>query len=152
MSHETTVTALGHRTDVQVRFADTDALGHVNGARYAEYAEAGRLAFLSEVGQPVESLILAHLSIDFLRQTRFGALAYVMTRVERLGRSSVTLRQTVVANDQIAAVMRSVVVLFDYEHQLPRVIPPDLREGLARYLISGPAIDADETGRTGETL
>jgi acyl-CoA thioester hydrolase len=123
-----------HRTEIQVRLADTDALGHVNASRYAEYAEAGRLGFFAELGQAVGSLILAHLSIDFRAQVRFGQPISVETRVERLGQSSVTLRQLVIAGGQLAADMLSVVVLFDYDRQRSRGIPAGLRERLALYL------------------
>jgi acyl-CoA thioester hydrolase len=120
--------------EIQVRLADTDALGHINASRYAEYAEAGRLGFLAELGQRVGSLILAHLSIDFRAQVRFGQLVSVETRVEGLGRSSVTLRQLVIAGGQLAADVLSVVVLFDYRRQRTQPIPAGLRERLALYI------------------
>jgi acyl-CoA thioester hydrolase len=123
-----------HQTEIQVRLADTDALGHVNASRYAEYAEASRLGFLAELGQTVGSLILAHLSIDFRAQVRFGQPVSVETRVERLGQRSVTLRQLVIAGEQLAADVRSVVVLFDYRRQRSQEIPAGLRERLALYI------------------
>jgi acyl-CoA thioester hydrolase len=125
-----------HHTGIEVRFADTDALGHVNATSFAQYAEAGRLAFLGQLGQGPESIILAHLAIEFRSQVRFGEALRVETRVERLGRTSVTLRQAVLAGQRLAAEMRSVVVVFDYERQRPREMPPALREGLARYASS----------------
>ena len=51
-----------HRTDIQVRFGDTDALGHVNNASFAAYAELARLDFF-----PSRSLIL---TLFFARQRR----------------------------------------------------------------------------------
>ena len=64
-----------HRTPIQVRFADTDAQGHLNNGSFAIYAETARLAFFRDLGSAVGSLILAHLAIDFRRQVRFGEAA-----------------------------------------------------------------------------
>lgn len=124
-----------HTTVVQMRFADTDALGHVNNGSYVVYVETGRLEFLKLLGGAVRSLILAHLSVDFRRQVTFGAAIAVDTWVERIGTSSVTLRQHVRADGVMAAEARSVVVYFDYEAQRPRPWTDALRAALARHLI-----------------
>ena len=103
-----------HRTDVQMRFSDTDALGHVNNVAFVAYAETGRVDFLKRLGKSVTSLILANVSIDYRRQVKFGELIHVDTWVESLGRSSIVLGQTIFAADERAADIRSVAVHFDY--------------------------------------
>jgi acyl-CoA thioester hydrolase len=108
-----------HRTEIQVRFADTDAQGHLNNGSYAIYAETARLAFFRDLGSTVGSLILAHLAIDFRRQVRFGEAVAVDTWVERVGTTSVTLRHAIRADGVVSADVRSVVVRFDYESQRP---------------------------------
>jgi acyl-CoA thioester hydrolase len=104
-----------HRTDLQMRFSDTDALGHVNNVSFAAYAETGRVDFLKRLGKSVTSLILANVSIDYRRQIAYGESIHIDTWVEALGRSSITLGQTVWANDERAADIRSVAVHFDYK-------------------------------------
>src|SRR5947209_5494669 len=96
-----------HRADIQVRFGDTDALGHINNASIASYAEIGRLEFLSALGSSVRSLILANLTIDFRRQIHLGDTVRVDTWIEKLGNSSLTLEQHIIANDAIAAEVKS---------------------------------------------
>src|SRR6185369_14553721 len=103
-----------HRTDIQVRFGDTDALGHLNNASFAAYTEVARLDFLRRLGESVKSLILATLYIDYRKQVGWEDSVHVETGVEKLGNSSMTLLQTIYANDQRAADVRSVVVHFDY--------------------------------------
>ena len=39
-----------HHTELQMRFSDTDALGHVNNIAFASYAETGRVDFLKRLG------------------------------------------------------------------------------------------------------
>jgi acyl-CoA thioester hydrolase len=132
----TTPTLAGkvHRTPVQMRFADTDALGHVNNGSFIVYAETGRLAFASMLGSAVRSLILAHIAADFRSQVVFGASIEVETWVERVGTTSVTLLQNVRADGVVAAEVRSVVVCFDYGTQRPKPWAADASAMLAEYV------------------
>lgn len=123
-----------HRVDVQMRFADTDALGHVNNGSFIVYAETGRLEFLRVLGSAVRSLILAHIAADFRRQVLFGAAVQVETWVAGVGRTSVTLMQTVRANGEVAAEVRSVVVSFDYAAQRPTPWSAESRAALEAYV------------------
>lgn len=136
-----------HRLPLQVRLADTDALGHINNAAYATYGEAARLAFLGTLSpgatttpplglplvdpdDPGVGLILAHLAIDFRRQAHFGQTLYIDTAVTATGRTSFTLRHEVVADGQVAAEMRAVLVVFDYRAHESRPLPARLRAAL----------------------
>lgn len=109
-----------HRTDIQVRFSDTDALGHLNNTSYALYAELARLDLLREAtGDGRGGFILAHIALDFRQQVRFGDQVHVLSWVERVGTTSLTLLQQVVADGSTAADVRSVVVRYDYDAQRP---------------------------------
>jgi acyl-CoA thioester hydrolase len=122
-----------YRTDIQVRFNDTDMLGHLNNTAYALYAEQARVEFFRSLGMGRISLILAHISLDFRKQVTFGDKVQVETKVSKVGNSSVTLLQNIFANGELAAEVKSVVVLFDYEAQKPKVIPGELRTSLEDY-------------------
>lgn len=115
---------------VQLRFSDTDRLGHVNNAVFATFAELGRLAFLRELGMTDKGLILAHLSIDFLRQVHLEDDCEMVTGVVKVGNTSFELAQTLRANGEPAARFTAVVVCFDYEAQRPTRVPDDLRSAL----------------------
>jgi acyl-CoA thioester hydrolase len=123
-----------YRTDIQVRFNDTDMLGHLNNTAYALYVEQARVDFFRSLGMARITLILAHISLDFRKQVAFGDKVRVETNVSKVGNSSVTLSQAVYANNEVAAETKSVVVLFDYEAQKPKTIPAELRTRLEDYL------------------
>jgi acyl-CoA thioester hydrolase len=123
-----------HRIDIQVRFGDTDALGHVNNASFASYTEVARLEFLNCLGESVRSLILASLYIDFRKQVKFTDRVHAETRVEKIGTSSVTLAQTIFANGDRAADVRSAVVYFDYTKGVSRALTPEMRAALAPFI------------------
>ena len=125
---------LRHRTEIQVRFGDTDALGHINNAAYAQYAELARLDFLRQVGRSVSSLIVARLAIDFRRQVDFTEPVHVETWVDRLGRSSIGIRHAVHAAGELAADVESVIVVYDYDAGRSVEIPAAMREALTPYL------------------
>jgi acyl-CoA thioester hydrolase len=122
-----------YRTDIQVRFNDTDALGHLNNTSFALYAEQARVEFFRSLGMGRITLILAHISLDFRKQVKFGDKVYVETRVEKIGNTSVTLSQTIFSNGDLATEVRSVVVLFDYDAQKPKSISDELRTRLEDY-------------------
>jgi acyl-CoA thioester hydrolase len=125
---------LTHHVDIQMRFSDTDALGHVNNGSFVIYAEKGRLEFLRVLGSQVRSLILAHIAVDFRRQVVFGEAVAVDTWVERVGTTSVTLLQTILAEGETAADVRSVVVAFDYAAKRPRPWTAEARAALEAYV------------------
>ena len=120
-----------HRIDIQVRFADTDAVGHINNASYATWSELARLRFLEESGHAPVNFILAHLSIDFRRQVDYTDTVDVESRVTAIGNSSFTMARVVHANGAVAAEVKSVIVSFDYQAQRSVPIPAAFREWLA---------------------
>src|SRR5690349_17662339 len=122
-----------HRTDIQLRFADTDALGHVNNASFATFVEIARLEFLQRFGTSVRSLILASLHLDFRRQINLGDTVHVETWVEKIGTTSFTLGQTIFANGERAADVTSVGVYFDYGEQRSRPLTDEMRSALEPF-------------------
>jgi acyl-CoA thioester hydrolase len=132
-----------HRLAIQIRFSDTDALGHVNNASFAHYLELARVELMRSAGLRFGSLILARLAIDFRRQLYADDPVEVTTEVEVIGRSSVRLRQRVLTGDEVAAEATSVVVHFDYATQRPQAVPDELRERLAAF--AGPGAPAART-------
>ena len=121
-----------HRVEIVVRFADTDAMGHVNNACYLTYCEVARIRYWTEVtGEPIrlgtegaESLILAEARITYRHPAFHGEVVTVETRAIRIGRSSFTLDHRMLAAvpgeaPRLVAVSESVLVRYDYTTALP---------------------------------
>jgi acyl-CoA thioester hydrolase len=123
-----------------MRFGDTDAYGHVNNAAFAAYAEVARLDFLRCLGKSVRSLVLASLSSDFRRQLSYGEAVYVDTWVERFGRTSITLAQSIHGDNKLAADIRSVVVYVDYDSGNATELPSEIRDALAAFKLKKPEL------------
>ncbi len=123
-----------HRTDIQVRFFDSDAFGHLSNIAFSMYVEQARTDFFfGKIG--LKDLILARLELDILKQAYLRDRVYVETSVIKIGNSSVTIKQDIIANDILATTAKSVIVLFDYETQKPMRIPDWARAILNNYII-----------------
>ena len=116
-----------HRVTVVVRFADTDAMGHVNNAVYLTYCEMARIRYWSDVtGEPLaarhhgaESLILAEARITYRAQVFHTDTVTVETRATRIGTSSFLLEHRLTAcepggSPRLVALSDSVLVRYDY--------------------------------------
>jgi acyl-CoA thioester hydrolase len=116
-----------HRVSIEVRFADTDAMGHVNNAVYLTYCEMARIRYWTDVtGEPVaaghegaESLILAEARITYRAPVFHTETVTVETRATHIGRSSFTLEHRLTAcppggAPRLVATSDSVMVRFDY--------------------------------------
>ena len=135
-----------HEVDIEVRFADTDGMRHVNNAKYLTYCEIARIRYWTDVtgegfslgAEGVESLILAEARITYRAQAFYGELVTVQTRATRLGRSSFTLEHRLAARlpgeaPRLVAVSESVLVRFDYGVMAPVALSPEHVAAIESY-------------------
>ncbi len=125
------VAAFEHSVDV--RWRDVDALGHVNHAVFLTYLEEGRDAFFARyLGDP--SYVVAHVELDLRAEVRYDhRQVRVRVEVERLGTTSLTTRETVLAaTGEVAATARIVTVRWDAGRRKPVPFTEAERAGLAQ--------------------
>jgi acyl-CoA thioester hydrolase len=130
-----------HRFTAEVRFGDTDAMGHANNSRFLTYCESARIAYWeAATGEPFalathgaeESLILAEVRVTFRSPAVFGETLTVESRAGRVGRTSFTLEHRLTASAsprgaaRLVATADDVLVLYDYVSGRPRVIPDEI--------------------------
>jgi acyl-CoA thioester hydrolase len=121
-----------HQVDIVVRFGDTDAMRHVNNAKYLTYCETARIRYWTDVtgerfalgSEAAESLILAEATLTYRAQAFHGEVVTVQTRASRIGRSSFTLEHRLLAAfpdeaARLVAVGSSVLVFYDYASLRP---------------------------------
>ena len=137
-----------HRHEVEVRLSDTDAMGHVNNARYLTYVEIARVAYYEQVtGKPLaigvhgaeEGMILAEIRMTYRSPAFFGETLTVETRVERIGTTSFGLAHRITAPEsrfgpaRLVAAADSVLVSYDYTDEKPIPVPDDWRAAIAAF-------------------
>ena len=85
----------GFSIQIEPRFYETDALGHINNAAIAAWMEVVRMQFIESVmgadSIQAQNWILASLQIDFVAETFFGAQVTARVTEAMLGNTSLTV-------------------------------------------------------------
>jgi acyl-CoA thioester hydrolase len=121
---------------VNVRWRDTDALGHVNNAVYLTYLEEARDAFyLRALGDSI--YVVVRIEIDFRAEVRHADRSVsVEIAVDRMGTTSLTTRETLrTAAGEVAAEARVITVRWNQD--LRAVVPfsDEERARLAEFAV-----------------
>jgi acyl-CoA thioester hydrolase len=114
-----------------IRWRDIDALGHVNQSVYHELLEEGRGALFAPMIEAAGGFefVLARIELDYRREVRHADREVdVVTRVERIGRTSVTVANEIrLVDGTPAAEGRSVLVAWDGEARRSRALSDEER-------------------------
>jgi len=118
---------------VDVRWRDTDALGHVNHAVFLTYLEEGRDAFYAQALGSEPIYVVVRLEIDLRAEVRHeDRRVRVQIAVEHLGRTSLTTRERVLTSaNRVAAEARVVTVRWDQDRGTPIPFSEQERERFA---------------------
>ena len=122
-----------------VRFADLDALGHVNNNTFGIYFETGRVAFMTGIGirnGPEDpAVVIVHFEIDFRAELHFPARLDIGIAVAAIGTSSVTLAGGLFHDDLCHATSKAVMVRLNRETRRSIALSAEERETLGKYAL-----------------
>jgi acyl-CoA thioester hydrolase len=106
---------------VDVRWRDTDALGHVNHAVFLTYLEEGRDAFYAQVLGSEPHYVVVRIEVDLRAEVfRDDRRLTVHIAVQNLGTTSLTTRETIInAAGDVAAEARVVTVRWHQDLRKP---------------------------------
>lgn len=128
-------------TNIDLRFRDLDAMGHVNNAVYFSFFEHGRLKFLYSNAQKDKfagiTFILAHVSCDYLIPVTLDCHPELHLWVKEIGSKSFAFNYRLgekEGKNTIYATGESVQVYFDYQKNISIPIPEAIKGQLAVYL------------------
>ncbi len=118
------------RTQIQTRYSDTDAMGHVSSGSYITFMEVGRLDFFQAVMRQsgrddlmANNMVVANINIDYLRECRFDDDIEVVSWCSRVGTKSLTLNNDIFANGQLVARGSVTSVGFDPQTRQSAALP-----------------------------
>lgn len=117
--------------DVQTRFSDTDAMGHINNAVYLSYLELARFEYVRQVLGVARlqdaGIILARVEIDYRSPGYEGEVLTVGARVARLGGASFDMEYRIEEKEtgRLVAEAKSVQVAYDYQKRKVKKLAPD---------------------------
>ena len=137
-----------YRHPIEIRYNDTDALGHVNNAVYFSYFEMARSGYYREVaGHPFgtgpdadrRTFVIAEAHITYRLPAFYGEPLYCAVRVGWLSRSAFNLEYRVaveastLGEARVVADGSTVQVFYDLKRGRPMRTPADLIAELTAY-------------------
>ncbi|MCQ3932048.1 MAG: acyl-CoA thioesterase [Chloroflexi bacterium] len=132
-----------HSILMTVRFADLDALAHVNHAAYLTYMEQARMSYAKDVwgwdgDMKHLSIIVARVAVDYKAPLFLSEQVRVWTRCSRLGTKSFDLaylvqREGKTGPDSIVATGITGMVAYDYATNQTIAFPTDWRQRTLAY-------------------
>lgn len=123
---------------LQPRFADTDALGHINNTVFAVWFEGARQGvfriFTPELDLKHWPLIVASVKLDYHAQTHYGAEVEIRTYISRIGGSSFDVYQEAWQQGVKTVSGTAVMVQFDYNNNKAKPLTGQQLEQLRTHL------------------
>jgi acyl-CoA thioester hydrolase len=129
-----------HSIDVQLRFNDADALGHINNAIYFSFYDLGKSAYFKAVmGRTVLpeeiDIVVVHAEVDFLAPVFLSDEIVVQTAVSTIGGKSLTLLQRIVdvPSQTVKCVCSTVMAGYDSATKRSKEISNIWREAISKF-------------------
>ncbi|UYP17919.1 acyl-CoA thioesterase [Rhodococcus sp. Z13] len=106
-----------HVVEDTLRVSDLDFQRHMGNTAFTQVFANARFAFLSDEVRPIVGfdviLALVKLDVEFKGQVHYPAVLRTGTRLEKVGRTSMTLLQEMSVDGRVVATSRSVFVHTD---------------------------------------
>lgn len=131
-----------HQTEIKVRFADCDMLGHVNNANYATYMEIARVEYINDVIEPLRSwhetgILLAAYTMDFKVPVYLNDKLIVHTEIVHIGNKSFKMNYDFVVESDTGPIVKAngstVLVFYDYKKQTTLALPQLWRDKINAF-------------------
>lgn len=122
------------RLDVIVRSTEIDVNAHVNNAKFVEYLEWGREEWYDRNALTYDQFksmgvvtVTVNVNVNYRSECRQGELLTIVTRPERLGRTSFAFRQEICkADGSVAGDAVVTLVTIDATDRTPKPVPAGL--------------------------
>jgi acyl-CoA thioester hydrolase len=120
--------------DLPVFYGDLDTNGHLNNVAFGRFFEQARFLSHRSVGisaltaQDDSTFLVARVSIDYLREARFGTPLHVRTRLWQINNSSVVEQQAAWQKGLCVAVAE--VIMVYVKDGKPTPVPARMRAAL----------------------
>ncbi len=131
-----------HREQIQIRFCDTDSLGHVNNANYLSYMELARMSYIkavfaNSIDWASNGVILAKAIVDFKLPVMLHDKLFVYIRTSRLGTKSFDIEYLFVrekdGESEVVSSGTTVMVAYNYATNKTIEILPEWRKRVEEF-------------------
>jgi acyl-CoA thioester hydrolase len=123
----------------KVRFADLDALGHVNNNSYGIYLEIGRIAmwqslFKGNFWKNEFYGLMRAAHIEYHRELTYPNTIDIGVRIIKLGNTSSEVAVGIFVGDECKATAHTIGVMVDAKTHTPMPLPDDWRKACEIYM------------------
>ena len=133
-------TPFRHTQDMQLRFNDIDALGHLNNSVYFILFDLAKSSYFNEVrGEEINwteaDIVIANINCNFFAPTFFHEKVAVQTQTVRVGQKSIQLVQQLfnTTTGEVKAQCSVVMVSYDLATNTSQPLSEKWRTALAKY-------------------
>jgi acyl-CoA thioester hydrolase len=136
------ITQFKFRFDLQMRWNDLDALGHVNNAMFITYFETARGRFMLEACPGWDwyknMFLIAQVHADFQKELLLSAKnPQVLMRTSKIGTKSFELSYAIISEGKEGTVLHATgtttQIMFDMKTRQTIVIPSWVKENLIAF-------------------
>jgi acyl-CoA thioester hydrolase len=134
------VDSFKYRTNIEMRFADLDMMGHVNNAVYFTYMEIGRTKYWKQAinwDWRTTGVIIRQASIDYIAPIFLDDTVNMYIRTSRIGNTSFDLEYLIVkivnGKEITCSTGKTVCVAFDYNSKKSATIPDKERNKMIDF-------------------
>lgn len=128
---------MGLETKITLRidWSELDVFGHVNNVMFTKYAQAARLNFVEAIGlmelykTDKIGFMVAETNCQFKKELLFPGNIHIETKIEFVKNTSFALLHTMMNDaNEIVAIARDVLVVFDFNKKEKCLIPQSMNE------------------------
>lgn len=125
-------------SNLNPRFSETDALGHVNNTVLPVWFEESRTPIFKLFSPDMNTndwhLIIAKIDVEFLAEIYYGQEVEIRTSIEKLGNSSLVVHHEAWQAEKMVSKGTAIMVHFDHKEKTSKPIPDDVRAILTQHL------------------
>lgn len=129
-----------HLVPIQLRFNDTDALGHVNNSTYFSFYDLGKTEYFrtvrgSNIFEREIDIVVAHAEVDFIEPVFLTDEIAVQTHVNRMGHKSFSLEQQIIdlKSGSVKCQCTTIMVGYDFKNKCSIPISDEWRHCISSY-------------------
>lgn len=128
------------QTNIEIRYRDTDSMGHVSSPIYYDYLQSAYLEYMHKILEIPKfkklPQIMVKTSCEYISQAKYGDNLCIFSHVTKFGTKSFEMEHVMHIDDEkreIVAKAISVHVMFDYEKQATIPVPEDFKQTILAF-------------------
>ena len=131
-----------YKSEMRVRFGETDLQGVVFNANYLLYVDTAQMDYLRTIGVPYfdmlergYDIVIVDASLQFLAPARFDEVLEVYARIYEIGNSSIKMDYEIyeAESGRFVARAQTAYVIVGKDSQKPVRVPPYIRRAVREF-------------------